>query len=135
MGRTGGGVAVKSALVLILEDQPDIRRLLKIFVSRFPVRIIEAESMAQASALVEQNSFDLVFLDYMLPDGLGIEICRKIRAGSGFAKIVMVTARGEVQVGNDLLAAGADQIIVKPFDQEAIVGLMESFTQNFAQRQ
>lgn len=121
-------------LVLILEDQPDIRRLLKIFVSRFPVRIVEAESVAQASALVEGNSFDLVFLDYMLPDGLGIDICRKIRSAGGFTQVVMVTARGEAQVSTDLLAAGASQIIIKPFEQSAIVDIMEGFTRSFVKR-
>jgi DNA-binding response OmpR family regulator len=122
-------------LVLILEDQPDIRRLLKIFVSRFPVRIIEAESIAQASLLVEQNGFDLVFLDYMLPDGLGIDVCRKIRSGGGFTQIVMVTARGEAQVSEDLLAAGASQIIIKPFEPAAVSDIMQAFTRSFAQRQ
>lgn len=121
-------------LVLILEDQPDIRRLLKIFVSRAGVRVMEAESIAQAQALADLNRFDLAFLDYMLPDGLGIDVCRKIRAGGGFTKIVMVTARGEAQVSEDLLAAGADQIILKPFEHTAITGIMEEFTRSYAQR-
>ena len=126
---------MNTPLILILEDQPDIRRLLRIFVSRHGGRIMEAESLAQATALVEQNRFDLVFLDYMLPDGLGIDICKKLRALGGFTNIVMVTARGEFEISDSLLAAGASQVILKPFDVSAINQIMETFNRDYADRQ
>ena len=129
------GVGVNTPLILILEDQPDIRRLLRIFVSRHGGRIIEAESLAQAVALVEQNRFDIAFLDYMLPDGLGIDICKRLRALGGFTNIVMVTARGESEIGDSLLAAGANQVILKPFDVSAINAIMEAFNRSYAERQ
>ena len=129
------GVGVNTPLILILEDQPDIRRLLKIFVSRHGGRIMETESIAQATAIVEQNRFDLAFLDYMLPDGLGIEICKKLRALGGLTSIVMVTARGESEIGDSLLAAGANQVILKPFDVSAINAIMEAFNRSYAERQ
>jgi DNA-binding response OmpR family regulator len=129
------GVGVNTPLILILEDQPDIRRLLKIILSRHGGRVMEAESIVQATALVEQNRFDLVFLDYMLPDGLGIDICKKLRALGGFTSIVMVTARSEVEVADRLLAAGASQVILKPFEPSAINEIMEAFARNHAERQ
>ena len=126
---------MNTPLILILEDQPDIRRLLRIFVSRHGGRIIEAESLAQAMALVEQNRFDLAFLDFMLPDGLGIDICKRLRAQGGLTQIVMVTARGESEIGDGLLAAGASQVILKPFDVSIINEIMAAFTRNYAERQ
>jgi DNA-binding response OmpR family regulator len=126
---------VNTPLILILEDQPDIRRLLKILVSRHGGRVMEAESIVQATKLIEQNRFELVFLDYMLPDGLGIDICKKLRALGGFTSIVMVTARGEVEVSNSLLAAGASQVILKPFEPSTINDIMEAFARNHAERQ
>ena len=96
---------------------------------------MEAESLAQATALVEQNRFDLAFLDYMLPDGLGIDICKKLRALGGFTNIVMVTARGEFEISDSLLAAGASQVILKPFDVSAINAIMEAFNRSYAERQ
>lgn len=128
------GKGMNAPLILILEDQPDIRRLLKIFISRFGGRVLEAESIAQASTLVELNRFDLAFLDYMLPDGLGVDVCKMLRTRSGMATIVMVTARGEPQVREELLAAGASQVVLKPFEHTVISEIMEAFTRGYAQR-
>lgn len=102
-------------LVLIADDEPDIRRFLRMQLE--DVDVIEASDGAQALELVRDRLPQLVLLDYMMPEVDGVEVCRRIREDSttrGVAVIVL-TARADEETKMSALRAGANDFLTKPF--------------------
>jgi len=109
--------------VLIVDDDPDIVRLVRYNLSHSGYDVQSAGSGREALELVERQPPDLVVLDVMLPDVDGLEVCRTLRqhASSKHIPILMLTARGEEidrVVGFEL---GADDYVSKPFSPRELV--------------
>jgi two-component system phosphate regulon response regulator PhoB len=113
-----------SALVLIVDDEPDITATLEFNLERegFSTRTAHngADALEQASLVPHP---DIVLLDLMLPDISGTEVCRKLRANDATknAAIVMLTARGEVIDRVVGFEVGADDFVVKPFSVRELI--------------
>jgi len=108
------------AIVLVVDDDPKIRDLLRLYVTRDGHRVIFAEDGVQALAAAREQSPDLVLLDVMLPGIDGFEVCRRLRE-SGDLPILLLTARSgdsDKVVGLDL---GADDYVVKPFSPRELM--------------
>jgi excisionase family DNA binding protein len=111
--------------VLIVDDEPDVQELLTDVLvrdGRFEVRT--AGTAYEAGIVTQDFRPDLIILDYLLPDVNGNAVCRTIRSNPAFenTRIIIVSAvvrRDEIE---DLLAAGADDFMQKPFDIERLVG-------------
>jgi two-component system KDP operon response regulator KdpE len=101
-------------LVLIVEDEPPVRRFLRASLGSHGYRLLEADTAKSALSLATSNRPDLIVLDLGLPDGDGIDLTREIRAWSS-APIIVVSARGREQDKVDALDAGADDYVTKPF--------------------
>jgi len=101
--------------VLIVEDDPDIARLIAMHLQDMACDCdIEADGMA-ALKRFKQGNYDLVVLDLMLPGMDGLSICREIRAGAGYVPILMLTAKS-TELDRVLgLEMGADDYLTKPF--------------------
>lgn len=102
-------------LVLIADDEPDIRRFLRMQME--DVDVIEASDGAQALELVRQRQPQLALLDHMMPEMDGVEVCRGIRnhhATRGVA-VIILTARADEQTKLSALEAGANDFLTKPF--------------------
>jgi len=109
--------------VLIVDDDPDIVRLVRYNLSHSGYDVQSAGSGREALELVQKQPPDLVVLDVMLPDVDGLEVCRTLRqqASSRRIPILMLTARGEEidrVVGFEL---GADDYVSKPFSPRELV--------------
>jgi two-component system phosphate regulon response regulator PhoB len=109
--------------VLIVDDDPDIVRLVRYNLSHSGYEVQSAGSGREALELVEKQPPDLVVLDVMLPDVDGLEVCRTLRQQSSSKRIpiLMLTARGEEidrVVGFEL---GADDYVSKPFSPRELV--------------
>ncbi|PCI39912.1 MAG: DNA-binding response regulator [Elusimicrobia bacterium] len=102
--------------ILIVEDDPAIRHMLRDSLAIDGFRVIESDSAERGFQLFVTREPDLVVLDVQLPDGSGFDVCRKIRASSGKSKtpIMMLTAQGHLESKITGLSAGADQYLVKP---------------------
>ncbi len=101
--------------VLVIEDDPDIARLVKLQLGELSCTVTLAPDGPSGFAAFEAKPFDLVILDLMLPGIDGLELCRRIRARPGYTPILMLTAKsGELDrvLG---LEMGADDYITKPF--------------------
>lgn len=99
--------------VLLVEDEPRIRRLLQIALRDEGYRILEAPDGGSALATVGDNAVDVVVLDLMLPDLDGFEVCRRLRRDSD-VPIIVASAKAD---SHDIVAgleAGADDYVVKP---------------------
>ena len=100
--------------VLIIEDDPRIRRIVQMTLLREGLEVTEADSGEAGLERMEEKAFDVVLLDLMLPGQDGFEVCRQIRRTSN-VPIIMVTARGDSHDVVAGLEAGADDYVSKPF--------------------
>src|SRR5678810_1264208 len=115
--------------VLIVDDDPDIVRLVRYNLSHSGYEVQSAGTGREALELVQKQPPDLVVLDVMLPDVDGLEVCRTLRQqpSSRRIPILMLTARGEEidrVVGFEL---GADDYVSKPFSPRELVLRVKSF--------
>ena len=102
------------ATVLVIEDEPEIRRFLRSALGTEGYRVIEAESGARGVTEAGTHKPDLAIVDLGLPDLDGIEVIRRIRAWSPMP-IVVLSARAREQAKVEALDAGADDYVTKPF--------------------
>jgi two-component system, OmpR family, KDP operon response regulator KdpE len=100
--------------VLVVDDEPSLRRLLHTALTAAGFRVIEAESARRALIEARSHKPDLVILDLGLPDGDGHDVVAGIRAWSALP-IVVLSARTEEQQKVRALDAGADDYVTKPF--------------------
>lgn len=114
--------------VLIADDEPHILKSLGFVLDRAGYEVLEARSGQEALEMVEQANPHLVFLDIMMPDLDGYEVCRRIKADEQLAStyIIMLTAKGLAGDTERGLAAGADEYMTKPFSPSRAVERVDS---------
>ena len=100
--------------ILVVDDEPQIRRVLRATLSGQGYEVEDARSGEEALVAVRKHRFDLILLDVNMPGIGGMQACREIREGSEVA-IIMLTARDAEQDKVEALDAGADDYITKPF--------------------
>ena len=100
--------------VLVIEDEPDIRQVLKVLLQAENYRVIEADTALRAEIEARSHKPDLLMVDLGLPDGDGLAIIRRVRAWSP-VPIVVLSARAMEEQKIAALDAGADDYVTKPF--------------------
>ncbi|BCU75473.1 ATP-binding protein [Luteolibacter sp. LG18] len=113
-------------LVLIADDEPDIRRFLRMQMD--DVDVIEAGDGAQALQLARQHQPQLALLDHMMPEMDGVEVCKGIRdhhATRGVS-VIILTARADEQTKLAALEAGASDFLTKPFSTAELALRLEN---------
>jgi two-component system KDP operon response regulator KdpE len=101
-------------LVLVVDDEPQVRRFVRASLLAHGYRVLEAGTVREAEQLATSHDPDLFLLDLGLPDGDGIELTRSLR-GWTRAPIVVLSARGREEDKVSALDAGADDYLTKPF--------------------
>lgn len=109
-----------AATVLIVDDEPQIRRVMRTTLSAQGYTIVEAHDGLEAILKVRSERPDLVILDMNMPNMDGIETCREIRSNSSIP-IIMLTVRSAEKDKVRALDAGADDYVVKPFGIEELL--------------
>ncbi len=115
----------KGSRILIVEDDPEIGRLLAETVNDSGMTASVVEDGQAMSALMRKQAFDLIILDVMLPGEDGISLCRRIRAEKT-TPIILLTALGEEVDRIVGLEVGADDYITKPFSPREVVARIRS---------
>ncbi|HEX9103292.1 MAG TPA: response regulator transcription factor [Polyangia bacterium] len=107
--------------ILVVEDDQKLARFLDRMLTEEGFSVDRCASGADALTRMRASDYDLVLLDWMIPDLDGIEVCRQARRGGSTVPILMLTARD--QVGERVLGldAGADDYVVKPFEVEELL--------------
>jgi len=109
--------------ILVIEDEPDIRRNLEYNLSREGFSVSAAASISEANTSLASTDYSLILLDLMLPDGSGLDLCKSIKSNSDTESIpiIILTAKDdEVDkvVGFEL---GADDYVTKPFSVRELI--------------
>jgi two-component system phosphate regulon response regulator PhoB len=112
-----------SQKILIIEDEPDIRKTLEYNISREGYEVTCASSLSEGRQKLESASFTLLLLDLMLPDGSGLDLCRELKQDKSLSSmpVIILTAKDdEVDkvVGFEL---GADDYVTKPFSVRELI--------------
>jgi DNA-binding response OmpR family regulator len=111
--------------ILIVDDEPTIVEVVGLYLQREGFRVVTAADGGAALSIVEQQRPDLVVLDLMLPGLSGLEITRRLRAGTALP-IIMLTARGEEADRVVGLELGADDYVTKPFSARELVARVKA---------
>ena len=124
----GQGRETMSSRVLIVEDEMDIGRLLKMQVENMGYSVDHVTSGEEALALLNRDSYDVMLLDWMLPGLSGIEIAQLVRKMDTMKDIaiLMLTAKSDPDNIVEGLEAGADDYITKPFSPDILKARMSS---------
>jgi len=122
--------------ILLVEDEKNIARFIELELKheQFNVTICYNGREGLHEALNEDNHFDVILLDVMLPELNGIEVCRRVRSHSQIP-IILITARDAVMDRVAGLDAGADDYIVKPFAIEELLARIRSILRRTSQEQ
>lgn len=101
--------------ILLVEDDDTIADLVQLHLRSIKYKVDRAKTVKEGLAFASENNYSLILLDLMLPDGDGMEICRKLRLDKVTTPIVMLTAKSEEIDKVLCLESGADDYITKPF--------------------
>ncbi len=112
--------------ILIVEDDPNIRKLVRVNLVKRGYTVVEAEDSHQAMARFQAEAIDLVLLDLVLPGLSGVDICVWIRARSD-VPIIILSARSEEDLKVAALDAGADDYVTKPFGHDELLARVRAF--------
>jgi two-component system KDP operon response regulator KdpE len=106
--------------VLVVDDERQILRALKVILREAGYEIIEAVTIEEALDQAAVRPPDAAIVDLMLPDGSGVELCRRLREWSSMP-IIVLSAIGEEEAKVEALEAGADDYVTKPFGPRELV--------------
>src|SRR6266481_786810 len=125
------GHTVTAANILVVDDEPQIRRVLRSTLAARGYVITDARTGEEALEWVRKKPPDLVLLDMNMPGMGGIEACREIRRASD-APIIMLTVRNAERDKVSALDAGADDYVVKPFSIEELLARIRAALRRYA---
>lgn len=123
------------ANILIVDDEPNIRRTLRMLLEKEGHNVTDASSGDQALAVVSEQHIDLVLLDLRLGREDGLEILSRIRARGDHPEIVIITAHGEVEEAVRAMKLGAYDYLVKPLAPDELLIRIGKILEKRAQSQ
>ncbi|MEM6549411.1 MAG: response regulator transcription factor [Pseudomonadota bacterium] len=119
--------------ILVVDDDPEIRRLVAEFLSREGLDVEDAEDAAAMDAVMARRRPDLLVLDLMMPGEDGLSVCRRLRAAGGPA-ILMLTAKSDEIDRVVGLELGADDYLVKPFGPRELLARIRAVPRRTGER-
>ncbi|OBZ09584.1 DNA-binding response regulator [Bacillus sp. FJAT-27264] len=120
--------------VLVVDDEWNMRNLLRIYLMKEGFAIKEASTGREALSMIEKHDFDIILLDVMMPDMDGWQVCKAVRE-LGTIPVLMLTARSETKDKIHGLGIGADDYLTKPFEPEELLARIYSLIRRAAMAQ
>ncbi len=118
--------------ILIVEDNPNLRKLIKEYFERKNFLVDYAEDGKKALEQIYINSYDCILLDLNLPEIDGIEVAKKIKGKNITTPIVMLTARTQLYDKLEGFDTGADDYITKPFDMKELLARVKAVIRRYS---
>lgn len=116
--------------ILIVDDDPHIRELLRFYLQKDGYRTIEAGDGQEALDRLEKENIHLALVDVMMPNMNGYELCRHIRSYYDIP-VMMITAKGEITDKESAYDAGTDDYLVKPFEPKEVLFRIKALLRRF----
>jgi two-component system, OmpR family, phosphate regulon response regulator PhoB len=113
----------KGRLVLIVDDDEMIRRLVRTVLEADDFEVIEAKDGQEALGVIADKAPAVVVLDVMMPGLNGVEVCRQLDHDN--VKVIILTARDDADLAEQCMDAGADAFLTKPFSSIQLLDLVE----------
>lgn len=107
--------------ILIAEDEPDMRKILRLYLEKEGYGVDTAADGQEALEMLYRDNYDLLIADWMMPGMSGIRLCEEVRSRSLPLKIIMLTAKSDVESEIRGLGCGADDYIRKPFEPRLLL--------------
>lgn len=120
----------KKAKILIVDDEPDIRKVVRLLLSKKGYIISEVGDGESAVSAVENDDIDLIIMDIMMPKMSGVEATKKIRENS-FIPILFLTAKSLDKDKEGAYFSGGDDYLVKPFSSVELLLKVESLLRRY----
>jgi two-component system, OmpR family, response regulator len=117
-GKTNG----KERKALLIDDETDICYLLSLILKKLDIQSVSASSLDETDHVIQSGeSFNLIFLDNHLPDGLGVSYIQKLKKRYPGTALIMITAQDSKAEEANAKNSGIDYFISKPFSSETIL--------------
>ncbi len=116
--------------LLVVDDDAAVRFALRDFLEQSGYEVEEAASCAEAEAKYRRDVYDLVTLDYALPDGNALDLLPRLKAVDAGVPIVLVTAYGSIELAVRSIQLGAEQFLVKPLDLASLRLVLDRTVEN-----
>jgi len=116
----------RERLVLVVDDEPDIRELLELTLAKMGLGVVAVGSIAEAREQLKLNRFELCLTDMRLPDGEGLDLVRHIGGLDNDLPVAVITAHGSAENAVAALKAGAFDYVSKPVGLEQLRALVKS---------
>ena len=124
----------KNGNILVVDDEPKMRDLVKMYLMKEGFSVTEAGDGGQALDLIKKSQIDLVILDIMMPEVDGLTVCKEIRRDYDIP-VIMLTAKGE-EIDRVLgFELGADDYVVKPFSPRELVARVKALLRRVGAKQ
>jgi len=111
--------------ILVVDDEPGIRDLIRDAVSRLGHQVVEAENGIDALVRLAEHSVDLMFLDIRMPKSDGITVLKEVRRLWPDVPVVMITGCGEREPIEESLSLGSSLCLMKPFSIRDVTGVLD----------
>jgi two-component system KDP operon response regulator KdpE len=121
--------------LLVVDDEPPIRRLLRTSLGAEGFEVIEADNAEKALTAIETRKPEIVILDLGLPDEDGLDVIRRIRRSGSKLPIVVLSSRGDERGKVEALELGADDYVTKPFGIAELVARIRTALRHRFQEQ
>ena len=106
--------------ILIVDDEPGMRRILNVNLRRDGHVTVEASGAAEALALIKREDFDVVLTDQKMPDGSGLDVIQAVQDDDPTTSVIFLTAVGTLELAVESMRRGAFDFLTKPFDPEVV---------------
>ncbi|NTU23552.1 response regulator [Brevibacillus sp. HB1.2] len=117
---------MSNEVILLVEDDENIRELVRLYLQASGFQVREAEDMRQAQAMVLSEQLDMVLLDILLPDGSGLELCQTWRQSGIHVLVLFLSCKNDTE---DMIAGldlGGDDYVTKPFDPNLLISRVKA---------
>ena len=115
---------MSSATILVVDDEPRMRRVLEMMLEDSGHQVVTRDTVASGIAAIESERIDLLFTDLQLPDGSGLDLLERVRAARPELPVVVITAYATIETAVRAIKLGAFDYLVKPFRIDEIEALV-----------
>lgn len=119
---------ISRPLVLVVDDDPRHGQLLNLLEENLAIKVFNVHSCAEALDAVKENQFDLILMDYSMPEKNGIECVKcikRVNTGAETLPVIAVTGHASDEVKEICLSSGMDDFLAKPFTINALQAMID----------